>query len=155
MLKRRGKKLLVSCMGMRAQESPHRAKGFGEDAEDPIVFRKNVKQSIAGREWHEWLPIHSWKVEDVFETIREAGQRPHFAYELGNERLSCVFCILGSSNDARVGALYNPELFERYVEIEKRTGYTSHMDRRGLEQIAGLTVAEAYARRRHLPVVVG
>lgn len=112
---------IVSCMGIRAQESPGRAK--------QVPFRKNERGSVAGREWYEWLPIHEMKRDEVFRIIADAGQRPHYAYALGNERLSCVFCIMGSRNDIANGAKHHPQLLAKYAEIEARTGYTMHQSR--------------------------
>jgi 3'-phosphoadenosine 5'-phosphosulfate sulfotransferase (PAPS reductase)/FAD synthetase len=53
-------------------------------------------QQVAGRDWFDWLPIHELSVAQVFAEIAGAGQEPHWAYAAGNERLSCVFCIMGS-----------------------------------------------------------
>ena len=74
---------IVSCLGIRAQESPGRAKRPS--------FSRNERGSIAGRNWYEWLPIHDASTAEVFSTIADAGQEPHWAYAAGNERLSCVF----------------------------------------------------------------
>lgn len=126
-----GRCMIVSCMGIRAQESSGRAK--------QQTFRKNERGSIAGREWFEWLPIHGLSREDVFATIRGAGQVPHWAYAAGNDRLSCTFCIMGSPRDIANGARHRPDLLAKYVEIERRTGYTMHMSRKSLTQL----VAEA------------
>lgn len=120
---------IVSCMGVRAQESSARAK--------QPAFRKNERGSVAGRSWYEWLPIHGMLRDEVFATIRTAGQEPHWAYAEGNDRLSCVFCIFGSRNDLRNGRRRRPELFAKYVEIEQRTGYTMHMSRIPLLELAG------------------
>lgn len=143
----RGFTRIVSCMGMRAEESPARAK--------LVAWERNARQWMEprplkgggqrpGRAWHNWLPIHSLSRDEVFATIESAGQRPHWAYAAGNERLSCVFCILGSASDARNGAIHRPDLYSRYVEIEQRTGYTMHQSRRSLPVLTGLTVAQAY-----------
>lgn len=121
--------LIVSCMGIRSQESAARAKA--------VPFRLNERGSVAGRRWYEWLPIHDISTADVFGIIRDAKQEPHPAYAQGNERLSCVFCIMGSANDIRNGARSHPGLFARYVEIEQRTGYTMHMSRKSLTEIVG------------------
>lgn len=118
---------IVSCMGIRAQESPGRAK--------QQVFRRNEDQSVAGRDWYEWLPIHGMTREEAFATIREAGQEPHWAYAAGNERLSCVFCIMGSARDLANGAKHRPELLAKYLEIEQRTGYTMHQSRKSLLEL--------------------
>jgi len=136
---------IVTCMGLRAAESAKRAKAR--------TWSPSARGSVAGRTWYEWLPIHHLSTAEVFATIADAGEAPHPAYALGNERLSCVFCIMGSAGDARNGAVHNPELYAKYVEVEARTGYTAHQSRRSLVEITGLTVEQARAAHRSLPVV--
>ena len=121
---------LVNCMGMRAAESSARAK--------QRPWAEHAEHGAAGRLWYNWLPIHDLSTADVLRTVADAGQQLHPAYALGNDRLSCVFCIMGSTRDLRNGALHNPELYARYVEIERRTGYTMHQSRRSLEEITGI-----------------
>lgn len=130
-MKAHGLTKVVSCTGIRAAESASRAKAN--------VFQRNERNSVAGRDWYEWAPIHALSTDQVFATIAAAGQQPHPAYAAGNERLSCVFCIMGSKNDIALGAKARPDLFARYVELEARTGYTMHMSRKSLMQL----VAEA------------
>jgi len=129
--KANGLSLIVNCTGIRAQESAARAK--------VEVFKLHAGNSKAGREWYDWAPIHSMSTAEVFATIAAAGQEPHPAYAAGNQRLSCVFCIMGSAGDIARGAKARPELFARYTELEERTGYTMHMSRKSLRQL----VAEA------------
>ena len=119
--------IIVNCMGIRAQESPSRAK--------KIPFRRDTRNSLAGRDWFDWLVIHEMTTDEVFGTIKDAGQEPHYAYALGNDRLSCVFCILASRKDLKNGAKHNPELFRKYVEREQRTGYTMHQSRKSLTEL--------------------
>jgi len=116
--------VIVNCMGIRAEESTSRSK------KKPISL--NVAPSNSRLTWHEWLPIHHKTTEDVFAIIKNANQVPHKAYSLGNQRLSCIFCIMGSKSDLRNGAALFPELFQRYSEIESTTGYTMHMSRDSL-----------------------
>lgn len=130
-LKARGLTLVVNCTGIRAAESAQRAK--------VEVFKLHAGNSVAGRTWYDWAPIHSMSTAEVFATIAAAGQDAHPAYAAGNERLSCVFCIMGSRGDIARGAKARPELFAKYVELEQRTGYTMHMSRKSLTEI----VAEA------------
>jgi 3'-phosphoadenosine 5'-phosphosulfate sulfotransferase (PAPS reductase)/FAD synthetase len=125
--KERGLSLIVNCLGLRAQESPARAKR--------VVLALNGRNSVAGREWHEWLPVHDMTTAEVLETVRAAGQELHSAYAKGNERLSCVFCILASKADLINGRKHNPELYARYRAMEQRTGYTMHQSRRSLEEM--------------------
>lgn len=40
-----------------------------------------------------------------------------------------------SANDIRNGARFNPELYQRYVEQENRTGYSMHVSMRSLPAI--------------------
>ncbi|GGN32379.1 phosphoadenosine phosphosulfate reductase domain-containing protein [Deinococcus daejeonensis] len=130
-VKANGYTRIVNCMGMRAQESSARAK------KQP--WAPHAEHGTAGRTWHDWLPLHDYTLTDVLGTVNAAGQELHPAYALGNERLSCVFCIMASANDLRNGALHNPELYARYVELERRTGYTMHMSRKSLEELTGVS----------------
>lgn len=125
---------VVSCLGIRSQESPGRAK--------QPVFKWNERQTIPGRTWFEWHPIAELTTDEVFATIAAAGQEPHPAYASGNARLSCVFCIMGSKGDIANGARQRPELFEKLVRIERRTGYTMHQSRKSLEELAGVRIPE-------------
>ncbi|MGO4801018.1 phosphoadenosine phosphosulfate reductase family protein [Pseudomonas sp. W22_MBD1_FP4] len=118
--KQKGFKTIVNCLGLRAQESPGRAKRA-------VFSRMAISNSV--HTWFEWLPIHDMSSSEVFAAISEAGQKPHYAYALGNNRLSCVFCIMASKADLRNGRIERPELFQQYVELEERTGYTMHMNR--------------------------
>lgn len=128
--RKKGLSTIVTCLGLRAQESPGRARR--------TTLSINARGTTRDRRWYEWLPIHGLSTEDVFRVIRDAGQEPHRAYALGNHRLSCVFCIMGSTNDLANGARHHPELLARYLEIEQRTGYTMHQSRRSLRELCGL-----------------
>tara|TARA_R100000951_G_scaffold83600_1_gene71353 strand:- start:2454 stop:3203 length:750 start_codon:yes stop_codon:yes gene_type:complete len=115
-MKSRGATRAINCMGLRAQESTARAK--------LEHIKLNKMLSKAGRTIYDFLPIHDWSTEDVFGQIEAAGETAHPAYAGGNERLSCMFCIMGSPNDLRHAARENPELAAQYIEIEERTGHT-------------------------------
>lgn len=111
--------LIVNCMGLRAEESPNRAKATS--------FKFNERNSKAGREWYDWLPVHELTKEEVFETIASAGQQPHWAYGKGMSRLSCCFCIMGNPSDTKIAARENPKLFQRYVDMEQKIGQSFFM----------------------------
>ncbi|HGM6311932.1 MAG: phosphoadenosine phosphosulfate reductase domain-containing protein [Pseudomonas putida] len=125
--KANGFKVIVNCLGLRAQESPGRAKRQS-------FSRMGISNSV--NTWFEWLPVHDLSAAEVFGIIGSAGQKPHYAYALGNERLSCVFCIMASKNDLVNGAANNPALLAKYVALEERTGYTMHMNRIPLVELA-------------------
>lgn len=122
--------IVVSCMGIRAAESPARSK--------QEAFRYSERNSKAGREWYEWLPIFELSTAEVFEMIEKAHQAPHWAYRAGMSRLSCVFCIMSSKRDLRTAAGLNPGLYARYVELEKRIGHTLSMSGHTLEEVTGI-----------------
>jgi 3'-phosphoadenosine 5'-phosphosulfate sulfotransferase (PAPS reductase)/FAD synthetase len=133
-----GVKLIVNCMGMRAEESSSRAK--------LVSFKFSERNSKAGREWYDWLPIHDWTVGEVFAHIREVGQKPHWAYEKGMTRLSCCFCIMASRADLTTAAKLNPSLYRKYVELERSTGQVMLMPsktkgRQTLEDVTGIRLA--------------
>lgn len=115
-MKARGAKLAVNCMGLRAAESPARAK--------KETYKLNSALSKAGREVYEYLPIHDLSDNQVFQVIADAGQKPFWAYASGNKRLSCVFCIMGCDGDLQHGAIQRPELYNAYIELERETGWT-------------------------------
>ena len=87
-------------MGLRAQESAHRQRL------EPFAI--NPALTIRKRTVYNWLPVHKLTTEQVFEQIRRAGQEPFWAYKAGNQRLSCVFCILGCASTWRTGASTGP-----------------------------------------------
>ncbi|MCL6456979.1 MAG: phosphoadenosine phosphosulfate reductase family protein [Gorillibacterium sp.] len=140
-LKARGATIAVNCMGIRAEESNARAK------KNP--FSLNKMQSCKTRDVWDWLPIFDLSTEQVFQTIQDAGEEPFWAYADGNERLSCVFCIMGSKNDLCHGARQNPELYRKYVELEKKIGHTIFMKGKTsipLEEYTGIS-ADTNLRR--------
>lgn len=125
--KANGFKVIVNCLGLRSAESPGRAK------RQPFS-RMSISNSVLT--WYEWLPVHDMETTEVFSTIAAAGQDPHYAYAIGNDRLSCVFCLFGSRGDLRNGGQHRPELLKQYDAMEKRTGYTMHMTRIPLVELA-------------------
>jgi 3'-phosphoadenosine 5'-phosphosulfate sulfotransferase (PAPS reductase)/FAD synthetase len=131
-LKERGLKLIVNCMGMRAEESPNRSK--------LVTFKFNERNSKAGREWYDWLPIHDWTTEEVFDKIHSNGQKAFWIYYKGVTRKSCSFCIMGSKNDLTLAAKFRPQLYRQYVLLEKKLNHTLQMSRKGLEEITGIKI---------------
>ena len=121
---------VVSCMGMRAEESTQRAK--------QAAVKANVRGSIAGRHWLDWLPIHHLTEADVFETISAAGQRPHWVYRAGMSRCSCSFCIMASRDDLRRAARLRPGLAADYAALEEEIGHTLSPSRMPLRDLVGM-----------------
>ena len=111
---------ILNVMGMRAEESPARSKlqPFSHDA-----AASNGKRHI-----DTWLPIHAWKLGDVWQDIKESGVPYHKAYDLGMPRLSCVFCIFSPPAALMLAGRHNPELLADYVAAEQRMGHTFRKD---------------------------
>ena len=127
--------LIVNCMGLRAEESTSRAKA--------TTFKQNERNSKAGREWYDWLPIHDWLVDAVFTSIEAAGQKPHWAYAAGMSRLSCCFCIMSSQSDLRTAARLRPDLLNQYDQLERQIGQVMMMPKNGIKRTLKQIVSEA------------
>ena len=109
---RRGRPVrILNCMGMRAAESPARAKMRS--------FEHDKASSNSRRHVDKWLPIHDWSKDQVWTRIRESGVRHHRAYDLGMPRLSCVFCIYAPRDALLLAGEHNPELLAEYVSVER------------------------------------
>lgn len=106
---------ILNVYGFRAEESPARAK--------KPVFALNARFSTAGRPVSDWLPIHDWSEEQVWEDIRTSGVPYHQAYDLGMRRLSCVFCIFATRTDLLIAGQHNPGLLAQYVSVERKIGH--------------------------------
>lgn len=122
--------LVVNCMGLRAKESAHRAKA--------APLKRSARNSVAGREWYDWLPIHDLTTAEVFEEIALSQQQPFWVYRAGMTRKSCVVCIMSSEQDLRTAARLAPAVVGRYVQAERRLNFTLSMSGRPLSQITGL-----------------
>ncbi|MFI6142373.1 phosphoadenosine phosphosulfate reductase family protein [Streptomyces griseus] len=105
---------ILECIGQRAAESDQRA----QLAEVEI----NRSASNGKRHITTWRPIHGWSDARVWREIAESGLPYHPAYDWGNRRLSCVFCVLGCVSDLVNGARRVPELAAEYAEQEIAVG---------------------------------
>lgn len=126
---------VVNCMGLRAEESAARKRR--------VAWQRSTRNSKAGREWFDWLPIKDMTMTEVFETIAAAGQKPHPVYAAGMRRFSCCFCIMACVEDLTTAAHLNPPLYREYVALERETGHTLSMSGKGLEEITGVVAEDA------------
>jgi 3'-phosphoadenosine 5'-phosphosulfate sulfotransferase (PAPS reductase)/FAD synthetase len=105
---------VVCAMGLRADESPARAKKAISELRADCCSRV--------RRVYNWLPLHSETESGVWNTI---GERPyHPAYDAGNDRVSCALCILANKGDLLNGATQDPDLFREYCDIEIESGFS-------------------------------
>jgi 3'-phosphoadenosine 5'-phosphosulfate sulfotransferase (PAPS reductase)/FAD synthetase len=127
---------ILNCMGLRAQESPARAKKEAFRYDQPASGKGTVRQV-----W-EWLPILDMTLDEVWADIRSSGVAHHAAYDLGMPRLSCCFCVLSTKSALVLAAQHNPELAAEYAAVEVRIG---HQFRGKPGAKNGLTMAEIIA----------
>jgi len=116
-----GFSIIVQAIGLRAQESGGRAsKPILDVPERGLGATWNKRRG----EWYVWHPIHRMSLDEVWRTIREAGQKRHWAYDKGMSRLSCSFCIMSSKPDLIIAARERPDLLKEYVALEKEVDHT-------------------------------
>jgi 3'-phosphoadenosine 5'-phosphosulfate sulfotransferase (PAPS reductase)/FAD synthetase len=111
---------LLNVMGLRAEESAARARR--------TPYAPNPGATNGRRRVDDWYPIHGWTVAQVWDRIAAAGTRPHHAYSDGMSRLSCRLCVLSSRADLVCSARLNPELAQRYADVENRVGHRFRVD---------------------------
>lgn len=129
---------ILECLGLRAQESPARAK------KEPLA--PNKRASNSKREVTTWLPILDWTVEEVWEAIAQAPTAHHPAYDAGMPRLSCVFCVLAPKSALVRAAQLAPALARQYAEVEAR------IDHRFTQAVSMAEVIAAAEAGEHAPV---
>jgi 3'-phosphoadenosine 5'-phosphosulfate sulfotransferase (PAPS reductase)/FAD synthetase len=128
---------ILSCLGIRAAESPARAK-------KPALSRDPA--SNGKREVTRWLPIHDWTDAQVWDRSRSRELEVHPAYAAGMPRLSCCFCVLSSKAALVRAAQLNPELAQEYLAVEQIVGHTFRQD---------LSIAEIVEEAARTPVGCG
>ena len=111
---------ILNCMGLRAEESPARAK--------KRPFQHYKRATVRNRIVDEWLPIQGWSTSRVWRRIKASGVPYHPAYDLGMPRLSCRFCIFAPKPALVLAGRANPELLDEYVALEQRIGHRFRLD---------------------------
>jgi 3'-phosphoadenosine 5'-phosphosulfate sulfotransferase (PAPS reductase)/FAD synthetase len=107
---------ILQIFGFRAEESPARAK--------KPVFAPEKMLCTRTRTVHNWLPIHEMTETQVWADIKASGVPYHHAYDLGMPRLSCMFCIFAPKSALMIAGKANPELLQRYVDVEREIGHS-------------------------------
>ena len=105
---------ILNCLGLRADESPARAKRQ--------AVSQDKRSSNGRRLVTVWLPIHGWDEASVWARIEAAGTRAHPAYRR-LRRLSCSFCIFSPPDALVIAGQERPDLLDRYVEVEQKIGH--------------------------------
>lgn len=107
--------LIVNCMGLRAEESPARAK------KEPAALNKAL--TIQRRTVWDWLPIHGWTEGQVRGYLADRDIPLHPVYRYLN-RFSCQVCIYMTQRDLRAVREHNPLAFQRIADLEQEIGFT-------------------------------
>lgn len=143
-----GHDFIISAEGVRAEESPARAKKSPLEIRDKITSScydgMTAEEAIEAYQPGKrlaltWYPIFNFTLQQVWNTYemldrdlirareqyKAAGKVPawwrfHPAYVYGNDRVSCSFCILGSKNDLQVAARHRPEILQELIEMEDK-----------------------------------
>jgi len=98
-------KIVVSWQGVRAEESPRRAKY-------PIY------DSLGGGIWN-YRPIHQLTAVDVFAIAKRHGVDPNPLYKMGMGRVGCMPCVNCKKDELSEIALRFPEHIDRIAEWER------------------------------------
>lgn len=152
-MKARGATLAVNCTGIRAEESPARKKKTPFTLNTSLSLKERTLKSgkvVPGREVYEYMPIHHLSIRHILWIVKSAGQELFWAYKdlragcegsEGNTRLSCVFCIMANENDLQHGAKRRPALYQKYLEVEEKTGWTMFNGKSLRERVEGTKAA--------------
>lgn len=107
--------LVVSAMGLRAEESSGRAKM-------PVLSRDRRETNSKRTVW-KWNPILKWTEVYVraYLAARNIPLHPVYQYL---RRFSCRVCIYMTPTDLRAVQQHDPEAFAIIAALEKSTGFT-------------------------------
>lgn len=111
---------VLYVFGFRAQESASRR--------NKDVLSVNKKLTTQSRKVFDFLPIHDWSEQQVWDTIKGNGLPYHPAYDLGMPRLSCCFCIYANKDALVLAGKHNRELLDKYVATEEKIGHKFKSD---------------------------
>lgn len=114
---------ILSCVGLRAEESATRAK-------KPVFQRNSKFDRRDGTTGYDWHPIHNTPIERVFLVHKQSGFPLHPQYLRGNSRVSCSFCFISSKNDLIHGAEVptNHFSYRTIVALETRSAFSYQVD---------------------------
>ena len=98
---------LVFLMGMRTGESVKRAESYaGFEPGDEFSYRDLNPHKVwaAYKHVRARLPIVNLSTAEVFETLRQRGEKVNPLYTRGHKRVGCYPCILAGKRDYRLAA---------------------------------------------------
>lgn len=108
-------RVVVSAMGMRAQESSGRAK--------LKVLTRDNRETNSKRTLWKYHPILKWSEIEVRSYLAERGIPLHPVYQYLN-RFSCRVCIYMGKHDLQAVQQHDPEAIDIISMLEERTGFS-------------------------------
>lgn len=142
----------ISAEGIRALESKARAKKqtLSIRKSKTSTYYNNMSVVEAIKNYHpekrltlNWYPVFDFTIGQVWATygmsesdlifargyyLKHSSVPDwwpfHPAYAFGNERVSCMFCVLACLSDLQCGAKHNPQLLNELVRMEKEGNAT-------------------------------
>ncbi|BBG20734.1 hypothetical protein RVR_P1119 (plasmid) [Actinacidiphila reveromycinica] len=134
--------VVINCMGIRAAESPARAK------KSPLSI--DLRTSSSNRLVFVWHPIFDLTETEVWQRIAEHALEYHPTYDALIPRLSCVFCVLAGFDvlvrAVRLCCALGLDLPARYEDLEAGIGHQFK---------AQFTIADVIAEARRLETEEG
>lgn len=122
-------------------------KAFKELTPEGAIARFETLEK--GRLCLNWLPIHEYSLSQVWAALSSStedvqrrrklflsrcfseafnGWLGHYAYIIGNERLSCSLCFFAPTEELLRGATYNPQVWKNYCRLEQLSGSSFKSD---------------------------
>lgn len=102
---------IISWQGVRADESPDRAK---------LPVSDNIGDGVTN-----YRPIHKWSAQDCFDMHSKHGLEPNPLYKMGMGRVGCMPCIHCTKDELRSIAARFPEEIDRIAQWEDVVGRAS------------------------------
>lgn len=156
--KKHGYTRVYNCLGLRAEESSPRSK--------QELFKVDKKLSTRARTVYQVLPIHDYKIRDVFASydisIEELYNRrilyktnqavalqdwPFiWTYLAGMSRHSCKICIMSKRADLTCSAQIDPENFEIYLSKEIKINHQFITPNHSTPSLAEIYKASKYVQ---------
>jgi len=111
--------VVVSCMGIRSEESTNRSK--------QKRLKRDKKETNGKRTIWNWQPIKDWNENQVFEYLKERNLPLHPVYNY-LPRFSCRMCIYMTQHDRMQVLKNDPAAVAMVMDVENKIGFSFFQD---------------------------